>query len=109
MTVFPIADVRRADRFLVSQEYYLGQLSAPRPGRGPRQPFSSDVDLAKMGSGGGEYYGSGSDGEAALSRMRRTSAAFSNQLFNALVCPPVLLFRLLTKRIRTNKVQRIFC
>ncbi|CAL8467439.1 g6977 [Coccomyxa elongata] len=71
----------------IRKEYYLGQLSAPRPGRGPRQPFSSDVDLAKMGSGGGEYYGSGSDGEAALSRMRRTSAAFSNQLYNALVAP----------------------
>ncbi|BDA42921.1 probable mechanosensitive ion channel protein 10 [Coccomyxa sp. Obi] len=71
----------------IRKEYYLSQLSAPRPGRGPRQPFSSDVDLAKMGSVGGEY-GSGSDGEAALKRMHHTSAAaFSNQLYNALVAP----------------------
>lgn len=62
-------------------------LSAPRPGRGPRHPFSSDVDLAKMGSGGyGGSGGSGSDGEhRAAARPRSSSAAFSNHLYNALV------------------------
>lgn len=65
-----------------AQEYYLSVLSAPRPGRGPRQPFSSDVDLYKMGSGG--VGGSGSDGEGAPAKLNR-STVFSNQLYNALV------------------------
>jgi len=63
------------------QEYYLSVLSGPRPGRGPRHPFSSDVDLAKMGSGG--CGGSGSDGETRAARSSGT--AFSNHLYNALV------------------------
>ncbi len=70
---------------MVSQEYYLSVLSAPRPGRGPRQPFSSDVDLYKMGSTG--MNGSGSDGEGiglAGSKLNR-STVISNQLYNALV------------------------
>ncbi|KAK9909747.1 hypothetical protein WJX75_006863 [Coccomyxa subellipsoidea] len=68
----------------IRKEYYLSVLSAPRPGRGPRQPFSSDVDLYKMGSGG--VGGSGSDGEGAPAKLNR-STVFSNQLYNALVAP----------------------
>lgn len=57
------------------QEYYLSVLLAPRPGRaGSMMAFSSDVDLAKLGS-------SGSDTDGQLKKP----AAFSTQLYNSLV------------------------
>ena len=59
------------------QEYYLSVLLAPRPGRaGSMMAFSSDVDLAKLGS-------SGSDTDGQLKKP----AAFSTQLYNSLVSP----------------------
>ncbi len=59
------------------QEYYLSVLLAPRPGRATNMmAFSSDVDLAKLGS-------SGSDTDGQLKKP----AAFSTQLYNSLVNP----------------------